>query len=103
MPAYGLCGSIAATAGEGDALAQHLLDAAAALEAVEDCLLYLVSRDVDDPDSVWVTEVWASAEAHQASLQLEAVQALIARARPIIASMGARFELLPVGGKGLRV
>ena len=98
--AYGLCGKIVATPGAGDALAGHLLDAANALSDVDSCSLYLVSRDPGNPDAVWVTEVWDDAEAHAASLQLDAVQQLIARARPVIAAMGERFELEPVGGKG---
>lgn len=101
MPGYGLCGKMVAVPGHGDALAGHLLDAAAALEGVSGCHLYVVSRDPGDADAVWVVEVWESVEAHRASLQLEAVQELIARARPVIASMGERFELQPIGGKGL--
>ena len=99
--AYGLCGKIVATPGQGGALAAHLLDAAAALSDVPGCHLYLVSRDTGDDDAVWVIEVWDDAEAHRASLELDAVQQLISHARPIIASMGERFELEPLGGKGL--
>lgn len=100
---YGLCGKIVATAGQGDALAQHLLDAAEALGSVEGCRMYVVNRALDEPDAVWVVEVWDSAEDHGASLQLEAIQQLIARARPIIASveMDSRIEMEPLGGKGL--
>lgn len=102
MAGYGLCGKIVATPGQGDTLAGHLLDAATALEDVADCWLYMVSRDPADAEAVWVVEVWESAEAHRASLELEAVQELIARARPIIAAMGERFALEPIGGKGLQ-
>lgn len=101
MASYGLCGKMMATPGDGDALARHLLDAASALADVAECRLYVVSRDPGDPDAVWVVEVWDSAEAHRASLQLEAVQDLITRARPIIASIGQRIELEPIGGKGV--
>lgn len=101
MPAYGLCGKIVAVPGNGDTLAGHLLDAAVALDDLSECQLYVVSRDPGDADAVWVVEVWESAEAHRASLELETVQALIAHARPLIASMGERFELQPIGGKGL--
>lgn len=99
---YGLFGKMTATAGEGAALAAHLLEAAGALEDVPGCQLYVVSRDAHHDDSVWVMEVWDDAEAHRASLELPAVRELIARARPILAGFGERFELEPVGGKGLR-
>lgn len=98
--AYGLCGKIVAAPGQGDVLAGHLLDAAAALGEVAGCSLYLVNRDLHDPDAVWVVEVWEDAQAHAASLQLPPVQELISRARPIIAAMGERFEMEPLGGKG---
>lgn len=98
---YGLCGKIVATTGNGDVLAGHLLDAASALENVGECHLYVVSRDPVEAEAVWVVEFWESAEAHRASLEMTAVQELISRARPIIAAMGERVELHPVGGKGL--
>lgn len=101
MAGYGRCGRIVATAGDGEALAGHLLDAASALHNVGGCHLYVVSRDPADPDAVWVVEFWESADAHRASLELSAVQELISRARPIIAAMGEPLEFEPVGGKGL--
>jgi quinol monooxygenase YgiN len=101
MSRFGLCGKIVATPGQGDTLAGLLLDAAAAMDGVAGCLLYMVSRDPADDDAVWVVEAWESAAAHQASLELGAVRELIAKARPIIAAMGERVELRPVGGKGL--
>ena len=101
MSDYGLFGKLMAIAGEGDTLAGHLLEAAVALEELSACRMYVVSRDPADPDAVWVMEVWESAEAHRASLELAAVQELIARARPLLAGMGERFELMPIGGKGL--
>ena len=103
MAGYGLCGKIVATPGDGDALAGHLLDAASALGDEPSCHLYAVNRDPGDADAVWVVEFWDSAAAHQASLELEAVRELIARARPIIASMGDRIEFEPLGGKGVRM
>jgi quinol monooxygenase YgiN len=101
MPAFGLCGKIVATPGAGDSLAGYLLDAAEALQEVDACRLYTVNRVPDDPDAVWVVEVWEDAEAHAASLELDAVRNLIVRARPLIADMPERIEMHPVGGKGL--
>lgn len=100
MAGYTQCGSIRAVPGQGDALEGLLLEAAAALEAAEGCSLYLVHRDDEDPEAVWVVEVWSDARAHQASLELGPVQEVIARARPLIAGMGERFTLRPVGGLG---
>ena len=101
MSRLGLVGSFKAQAGRGDALAQLLLRAADASAGNADCELYVVSRSVDDVDAVWVTEVWTSSDAHQASLEDQRVRELITEARPLIAGLGERFELSPLGGKGL--
>ena len=100
---FGVMGTITATTGRGDELEAHLLEAARQLGDVAGCHLYVVSRVPGEPEVVHVAEVWDDERAHRASLELAAVQQLIARARPIIADMGDRLELRPVGGKGISV
>lgn len=65
-------------------------------EAPEGCLLYEVGASADEPDTVFVAELWTSAEAHAASLQLPSVQAAIAEARPILSGEfgGYRFDVV---------
>ena len=99
---YATHGRIVATPGHGDELAAILQEAAAGLEANPECLLYVVGRAADDPDSVWVTEVWTDHSFHSASLNDPGARALIERARPIIADFADRTEWIPEGGKGLR-
>jgi quinol monooxygenase YgiN len=101
MKRFGLIGSFKAQPGQGDALAKLLVQAAEALDANADCELYVVSRSPDDHDAVWVTEVWTSADAHQASLEDQTIRELITKATPHIAGLAERFELSPLGGKGL--
>ncbi|MBX3003597.1 MAG: antibiotic biosynthesis monooxygenase [Anaerolineales bacterium] len=98
---YGLHGKFTATPGNGPALLQILLQAAEGLRQNADCLIYLVSSQPGEPDAVWVSEVWTSQAAHQASLGDEATRTLIAEARPLIAAISDRVELAPQGGKGL--
>jgi quinol monooxygenase YgiN len=100
-PLFGMHGRIVAQPGRGDELAAILREAAAGLEANSDCRLYLVSRALDDPDSIWVTEAWTHRAAHAASLADPAAHALIERARPIIAAFADRAEFRPEGGKGI--
>ncbi len=100
MSKFGLYGKIIAQAGQRDALVLVLLEAAAALEHVPGCELYIVNTSPTEPDVVWVTEVWNSQADHQASLTRDEVKALIQRGRPLIAG-GERIELVPRGGKGL--
>ena len=59
-------------------------------------LAYLIAEDTANPDSIWITEVWQTQADHAASLALPAVQATIAKARPLIAGFGTRVETRPV-------
>lgn len=96
---YGLFGKMIAQPGKRDELLAHLLDAGGA--EMEGNYLYVVNADPNDADAIWIYEAWRSAEDHQASLQNEAVIKLITAARPLIAGFGERFEVEPLGGKGL--
>jgi len=48
------------------------------------CLLYEVGTNDDEPDTVFVMELWESLEAHQQSLQLDSVKAAIDEAMPLL-------------------
>jgi quinol monooxygenase YgiN len=61
----------------------------------------VVAKDPEDPDAIWITEVWESRESHAASLKIPSVQEAITKGRPLIAGFGERFETEPVGGHGL--
>ena len=95
---YGLIGKMTAQAGQGAALAQVLLEGVSGMPG---CLSYVVAADPADADVLWITEVWDSAESHRASLSLPAVQAAIARGRPMIAGMEMVAQTTPLGGHGL--
>ena len=101
MSRFGLCGTMKALPGQGDALLALLLQAADLVATAPGCEVWIVNRVPDDPDAVWITEVWRSEADHAASLTVEAVREIITLARPLIAGMGERFILEPVGGKGL--
>lgn len=96
---YGLIGKISATPGQRAALADILLESTTDMAG---CHSFVVALDPEDPDGLWVTEVWDSPASHQAALSLPAVQAAIVRATPIIAGFGQRTITEPVGGVGLR-
>ena len=95
---YGLIGKMSAVAGQRDALAAILLEATGAMPG---CFSYVIDTDPAEPDALWITEVWDSAASHKASLGLPAVQAAIARAKPLIAGFSNRVETIPLGGYGL--
>jgi quinol monooxygenase YgiN len=97
---YGLFGKFTAQAGKRDELVDDLLQAAELLQRNPGCIHYVVSTS-QEPEAVWVSEVWTDQAAHDASLEPEDIRALIQQARPLIAGMSERTELTVHGGKGL--
>jgi quinol monooxygenase YgiN len=100
MARFGMQGKLVAHPGRREELVEVLMDGTRRLAGVDGCELYVVSRDADDADTVWVVEVWRDQAAHRASLGLPEVRAVIERGRPLIAELGGA-TLEPVGGVGL--
>jgi quinol monooxygenase YgiN len=96
---YGLIGKMTAATGSRDALTALLLEGT---QAMPGCLSYVVAHDTTEADAIWITEVWDSEASHKGSLSLPAVQAVIGKARPLIAGFSNRVVTTPVGGVGMR-
>lgn len=95
---YGLIGKMLAKPGQRDALIAILMEGTGGMPG---CRSYVIATDPNDANAIWITEVWDNEQFHTDSLQLPAVQAAIARARPMIDGFGERFVTAPVGGVGL--
>jgi len=98
-PMYGLIGQMLAAPGKRDDLLAILGEGTGDMPG---CLSYVIAKDPANADALWITEVWTDKDAHAASLKLPAVQAAIAKARPIIAGFPQHFETVPVSGHGLK-
>jgi quinol monooxygenase YgiN len=88
-------GSLGTRPGQRDAVVSILLRPMAGLKEAG-CLLYEVGVNDDVPDTVFVSELWESPEAHRASLQLDSVRAAIAEAMPLLSGAmgGSQFTVL---------
>lgn len=88
-------GTLGVAPGRRDELVAHLTRRSSALADLG-CLLYEVGVNDDEPDTVFVVELWESAAAHRASLARPEVQASIAAARPLLSGEfgGFRFEVV---------
>ncbi len=86
--------------GQADALAERLLKVAEGLRAVPGCELYIINRSPDDPNAVWVTELWSG----QAELDaaLEATDEAQIREVLELTDGFERIDLVPLGGVGAR-
>ncbi|WP_433147973.1 putative quinol monooxygenase [Actinomadura nitritigenes] len=92
-------GKLVAQEGRGRELAELLLAAAARLEDEPGCELYLVNRQADAPDTVWVTELWRDQSALQAVLEQIKGSPETAAAMKLVAA-AEMIELDHLGGKG---
>jgi len=88
--------------GQGGALAGVLLDVAVSLRDAPGCELYVVNRSADEPDTVWVTEVWTDAAASDQALSGDLGQAGIGKVLELLAGPPELVDLRPIGGTGLK-
>ena len=95
---YGLISKIDVVAGQRDSLAAILLNGVSGMPG---CRSYVVAKDLENPDALWVTEVWDSEATHAESLSLPSVQTAMREGRPMIAGFSERSETEPIGGHGL--
>jgi quinol monooxygenase YgiN len=98
---YGYIGSMRTRPQRRDEVTEILLSGADGLRSAG-CQLYAVCTDPADDSVIWVTEIWDSAEQHEASLQLPETRAAIGRAMPMLTGEFTRQELTVVGGLGVR-
>lgn len=99
MMPYARQGKLVAQPGQRNALAAIMLDERTGLASMPGCRLYLILADEREPDALLVTELWDSADAHQASLGLPGVAETIAKARPLIDRVEGEARIF-IGGTG---
>ncbi len=100
MSKIGRYAKLKAKPGQGDALAGHLLEAARQLEGLRGCEQYIVNRTPGDPETIWVSEIWADQAALDASLEQEGARERIAEVMPLLDGRPELIETTPVAGVG---
>lgn len=102
MNKYLLHGKLTAKDGNGEMLTSILLEASNLVSTANGCNLYVISKDNNDNNTVWITEIWESKEDHDNSLKVEGVKELISKAIPILEGQPQKGQELEVlGGKGI--
>jgi quinol monooxygenase YgiN len=88
-------GTLGTVPGRRDELVARLTQRNDTLRALG-CSAYEVGTNDEQPDTVFVVEIWHSAAAHRASLQDPDVMAAIAEAGPLLSGEfgGFRFDVV---------
>ncbi len=95
---YGLITPLTAASGRREELALTLLDPAANRRG---CHHYVVALGADGPDSLWVTEIWVSEEAHRAWVADIKASEVLRPALALIATWGDTVITRPMAGIGI--
>lgn len=98
MEAYGQSTTFSAQNGQTAELADILVEAAEAMSDVDECQLYVVSKDSEVQSHVHVFEVWNTKDDHENALENIAATELIAQARPFLDGQPETIELDVIGG-----
>jgi quinol monooxygenase YgiN len=98
---FGFIGKMVAKPGQRDALMVLVLEGA---DTMPGCVSYIVAKDAEDENGIWITEVWENEESHSASLKLPSVAASISKAIPLIdmEAKGMQQKTIPYGGTGIK-
>lgn len=99
---YLLHGKLNAKTGRTEELANILLEASKLVSTAKGCKVYVIGKDANDLDAVFVTEIWDTKEDHDNSLNVKGVRELIMTAMPILdgqPTKGQELEIL--GGAGI--
>ena len=87
--------------GKGSVLAGKLLTVAEGMRGAPGCELYVVNLSADEPDIVWVTEVWSDEAASDRALSGDLGEAGIGDVIALLAGPPELVDLTPLGGPGL--
>jgi quinol monooxygenase YgiN len=98
---FALLNQLTAKPGQRDRVVAVLRESGRLFDDNPACILYLVSESVDDPNLVWVVDLWTSEEAHAEALKAPELRPFVEQAMPMLEGMPKQIEIRPVGGKGL--
>jgi quinol monooxygenase YgiN len=99
---YALINKLTAKPGKRSEIIANLLESGKPFQDNPNCILYLVNEDANDPNIIWVEDLWTSKEEHSAALNAPEMRPFIAKTIPLLESMPEQMEVIPVGGKHSR-
>jgi len=97
---YGLLNKLTTRPGKRDEVVEILLESGKLLDDPA-CLMYMVTESVDDPNVIWVVDLWTSKEKHAEALRTPELRPFVERAMPLLEGMPEQLEFNPVGGRGI--
>jgi len=98
MKKYFLYTKFTAKAVFAEEFVNNLIEASKLVSTAKGCRLYVIGKDNNDKNSVWVTEIWDSKDDHDNSLKGERVRELISKTIPMVAEQPQKLKELEIVG-----
>lgn len=98
---YALINKMTVKAGKRDEVVAILLESGKQFNNHPSCILYLVYKDKNDPDVIWVEDVWTSHDDHSAAMNAPEMRSYITKCMPLLDGMPQQIDVEFSGGKGL--
>jgi quinol monooxygenase YgiN len=98
---FALLNRVTAKAGQRPRVVEIMLESGRLFDDNSACLLYVVTESTDDPNVIWVIDLWTSQEAHAEALKAPELRPFVEQAMPLLEGRPEQIEVQPAGGKGL--
>jgi quinol monooxygenase YgiN len=89
------------SSGKGKELVEVLMKVNNIVSKADGCRLFTISEEPENQDSIWVTEIWDSAEHQIISRSLDGAKELAIEADHLLLQPPRQITLKTVAGKGL--
>jgi quinol monooxygenase YgiN len=96
---FALLNRLTAKPGRRERVVEILLESGKLFEDNPACRLYLVAESADDPNLIWVADLWTSEEEHAEALTVPEMRRFVEECMPLLEGMPEQIRVLPAGGK----
>ena len=98
---YALINKMTTKPGKRDEVLTILLEAGKPFADNTACMFYLVYKDMQDLNTIWVEDLWTNEADHTAAMSSPAMRSFITQCLPLLEGMPEQIPVELAGGKGL--
>jgi quinol monooxygenase YgiN len=96
---FALLNRLTAKPGQRDRVVEILLESGKLFDENPACRMYLVAESGDDPNLIWVADLWTSEEEHADALKAPELRPFVEACLPLLEGMPEQIKIRAVGGK----
>src|SRR5918995_2024748 len=96
---FALLNRLTAKPGQRDRVVEILLESGKLFDDNPACKLYLVAESGEDPNLIWVADLWTSEQAHAEALKAPELRPFVEECMPLLEGTPEQIEVRAAGGK----